>query len=165
MNTPPTWDALYESIIDWIDTCGQLKPRIYEGEWPYISPTDENEKAQRDQEVVDQGFETAPRAVPSRLTRVQNQVRHSPVDEAISKEFSDCLEIWGNFPYPNHPSNKELISESMSLKKGMISAIMNAIIHVTAIIAAQLLHPTTVLECKCLEFRKSRKKMNRAETD
>lgn len=53
----------------------------------------------------------------------------------------------------------------MSEKKGMISAMTNAKIHVVARMAAHTLHPTTVFECRWREFRKMRKNTKRAVTD
>jgi hypothetical protein len=47
---------------------------------------------------------------------------------------------------PNQPSNKLDISESISEKKGMISAMTNAAAHVAAIIAHQVNHPRKVFE-------------------
>ena len=54
---------------------------------------------------------------------------------------------------------------SISEKKGMTSAIINARIHVTATMAAHDAHATNVLECLCLEFLNRRKNTNRELTD
>lgn len=54
----------------------------------------------------------------------------------------------------------------MSEKNGMTSAMTNATIQVTAMIAAQVAQPSTVLECRWRESRpKMRKKTKRVETD
>lgn len=54
---------------------------------------------------------------------------------------------------------------SMSEKNGITSAMTNATAHVAAMMPAQADHPTTVFECRCLEFSNSRKNTNRADTD
>ena len=53
----------------------------------------------------------------------------------------------------------------MSEKNGMTSAMMKAKIHVAATIAAHVVQPTTVFECRCREFLKRRKNTKRAVTD
>lgn len=54
---------------------------------------------------------------------------------------------------------------SMSLKKGMTSAMTNAPTHVSPTMAAQVPQPTTVFSCLWRELRKSRKKTKREVTD
>jgi hypothetical protein len=66
---------------------------------------------------------------------------------------------------PKNESKSELMIDNKSEKKGMTSAMIQAIIHNAARIAPQAAHPTTVLLPLCRVPSKSRKKINRAETD
>ena len=54
---------------------------------------------------------------------------------------------------------------SMSEKKGMTSAMTNAVIQVAPTMPAHEAQPTSVFECRCFESRKRRKKTKRALTD
>ena len=60
---------------------------------------------------------------------------------------------------------REHISESMSEKNGITSAMTNARIHVAATMPLHVDHATTVFECRCFDVRKRRKKMKREVTD
>lgn len=66
---------------------------------------------------------------------------------------------------PNQPSKRDDIKESISEKKGIISAMMNANTQVRAMMADQVAQPVRVLEYRWWESAKILKKMKRADTD
>src|SRR4051794_4000976 len=66
---------------------------------------------------------------------------------------------------PKKESKSELIIDNRSEKKGITSAMIQAMIHSPARIPAQAAHPTTVLLPLWRVPSNKRKKMNRAETE